>query len=135
MFNEQLSKFSQTDSDCYLRAIISVAMADKKIHEKEKDFINMQAQLLSINPEPYWESKENDLSFLDNIELSKLCRMAIIRDSIVLANIDAEFDDSERKKIHKIAEKLQINKSDVDNIENWLKELWSVIEKGNKLFA
>ena len=65
------SDFGNLEREYYLKAIISVAWADGIIHEKEREFINAQAELLSIDPKPYWENPERDLSFLSNVEISR----------------------------------------------------------------
>ncbi len=94
----------------------------------------MQAGILSIDPMPYWEQPEKDLSFLDAAQMSRTARMSIIRDCIVLGYVDGDYDDSEREKVAKIASYLSIELSDVEAIEFWLKEFWALLEKGEKLF-
>ncbi|MBV5310228.1 hypothetical protein [Chromatium okenii] len=77
---------------------------------------------------------EKDISFLRNVVMSRLSRITTIRDCIVLGYIDGNFDYSERKQVAQIAEYLNLSASDVDSVENWLKEFWAILEKGNILF-
>jgi tellurite resistance protein len=105
-----------------------------EIHEREKEFIETQAQLFSIDTTPYWEDTDDDISFLRNVEMSRMNRLAIVRDCIVLGYIDGDFNEKERAKVIKIASYLKLSESDVENLENWLKELWAVLEKGKRLF-
>jgi uncharacterized tellurite resistance protein B-like protein len=134
MLQEGISGFSDLDRQLYLKTLISVALADEVIHEKEKEFINAQAELLSVDPEPYWANPEKDISFLRNAVMSRLSRITTIRDCIVLGYIDGNFDDSERKQVAQIAEYLNLNASDVESVEDWLKEFWAILEKGKILF-
>lgn len=134
MLKEKLSGFGNLESEYYLKAIVSVALADGIIHEKEREFVNAQAELLSIDPKPYWENPEKDFSFLSNAEMSRMSRMTIIRDCIVLGYIDGNYDDSERNRVAQIAENMKIGNSDVEAVEKWLKEFWEVLEKGKSLF-
>ncbi len=128
-------KLHKSEEADYIKAIISVAKIDGIIHEKEKEFIEAQAKLLSIDIAPYWEKAGNDdLSYLCDIEMSRITRFMIIRDCITLGYIDGKFEEKERNKIVKIASYLKLTKSDVENVELWLKEFWEILDKGMKLF-
>jgi uncharacterized membrane protein YebE (DUF533 family) len=126
--------FTKTEAESYLRALISVARSNGFVHDKEKEFIDIQAQLVSIESGRHWENEENDLSFLRNVNMSRMNRMAIIRDCIALGYIDGNFDNKQRANIAKVAGYLKLADSDIEDIETWLKELWAVLEKGRKLF-
>lgn len=134
MLKNKLADFSNLEREYYMKAVVSVACSDGTIHEKEKEFVNAQAELFSIDPNPYWEKPEKDLSFLGKAEISRMNSLVIIRDCIVLGHIEKNFADTERKRVNQIAEYLKLGKSDVKAIEKWLKELWSVLEKGKTLF-
>jgi tellurite resistance protein len=122
------------DGPAYLRTIIAVAHADGEVHEKEREFIDIQAQVLALNPAEYWRNPEHDLGFLGNLQMSRPTSMTIIRDCIVLGYLDGDFSESERVKVYDVASLLGRNQSDVDAVETWLKGLWAVIEEGNRLF-
>ena len=118
----------------YLKTIIAVAYADGHVDEKERQFIDIQAQVLSLNSADYWKNPEHDLAFLSGVEMSRPTCMTIIRDCIVLGSLDGDFTDLERAKVYDVASLLGKSKSDVDAVETWLKRLWAVMEEGNRLF-
>jgi len=122
------------DGPAYLKTIIAVAGADGSVPEQERAFIDMQAQLLSLNPAEYWDHPEPDLAFLTDAAMSRSTCMTIIRDCIVLGHIDGNFEEKERAKVNDIASLLRLKTSDVQAVEEWLKELWAVMEKGTRLF-
>jgi uncharacterized membrane protein YebE (DUF533 family) len=122
------------DGRSYLKTIIAVAYADGHVDEKERQFIDIQAQVLSLSPADYWKNPEHDLAFLSGVEMSRSTSMTIIRDCIVLGHLDGDFTELERAKVYDVASLLGRSKSDVDAVETWLKKLWAVMEEGNRLF-
>ena len=132
MLDQQMA--ADMDGPTYLKTIIVVALADESVPDKEREFIDMQAQLLSLNPTEYWDHPEPDLSFLNDANMSRQTCMTIIRDCIVLGYIDGDFDENERARVNDIASMLGLKTSDVEAVEEWLKELWAVMEKGSRLF-
>lgn len=132
--SSNLSAAVDIDGPSYLRTMIALASADGEIHEKERLFINMQAQVLSLDPGEYWGNPEQDLGFLGGVMMSRPTCMTIIRDCIVLGHLDGDFSDTERAKVYDVASLLGGSKSDVDAVETWLKRLWAVMEEGDRLF-
>ena len=132
--SSDLAAATDIDGPSYLRTIIAVAHADGEIHEKERQFIDMQAQVLSLDSAEYWRNPEHDLGFLSNVEMSHPTCMTIIRDCIVLGHLDGDFSETERAKVYDVASLLGRSKSEVDAVESWLKSLWAVMEEGNRLF-
>lgn len=126
-----LTQFESFDSEAYLQALVIIAKADG-IDQREIDFINLQSQLLCIDPAKYWDD-ETGLSQFDQSNLSYMTKMAIIRDCIVIAHIDGDYADIERNAILEIADKFGLEESNVVDMENWLKEYWQIIEKGKNL--
>jgi hypothetical protein len=127
--------FNNKDAIDYLKTIIAVAKADDDLNENEILFINSQAQLYGLDASTYWNNSSLDLSELHVNKFSHTIKLSIIRDCIVLGHIDRDFNDTERSKVIEIAEKMGLTSSDVDNIEIWLKDYWSVLERGNMLFG
>lgn len=127
------SHLQEIDPHVYLKTMVAVAVADGQVHEREQSYINAQAQLLAVNPEPYWVSPDPTLSFLNTQNLSYTTRISILRDCLVLAYIDGVCDEQEREKVVNIASILHITESKVAELETWLKDLWTVLERGNQL--
>jgi len=128
-----INQFSQFDSKAYLQALIIIAKADG-IDQREVDFINLQSNLLGIDSSEYWK-EDTDFSIFDNTNISRITKMAIIRDCIVIAHIDGDYADAERKAITEIASRFSLKESDVISMENWLKEYWQILEKGKLLLT
>ena len=84
--SSDLAAAGDIDGPSYLKTIIAVASADGEVHEKEREFINVQAQVLSLNSEDYWRHSEHDLGFLSGVEMSRPTCMTILRDCIVLGH-------------------------------------------------
>ncbi|WP_207688815.1 TerB family tellurite resistance protein [Desulfonema limicola] len=128
-----LNQFNEFDADAYLHALIIIAKADG-IDQREVDFINLHSSLLGIDPSEYWK-EDTDFSEFDSANLSRMTKMAIIRDCIVIAHIDGDYADVERKAITEIASRFGLKESDVVSMENWLKEYWQILEKGKLLLT
>ena len=90
------------DAMLYLKCLISLSKADGKIHAKEKTYIEMQADLYSIDINELW-----DADFVANsnqlLQLTRLAIISIIRDLLVLSYIDGEFHLKEEQEINEIA--------------------------------
>jgi hypothetical protein len=127
-FTQELDKLA------YIEALIIIASVEDGITQPKKDFIKMQSDLLSIDIEPLLE-KVSDISDFKSKSMSRTTKMSIIRDSISFAYIDGRYSQSEQESVYKIAEALAIDKSDVDAMENWLKEYWLILDKGNLLLG
>ncbi len=127
-----LNEFDQQE---YLETLIILAKADKKITVEERSFIEAQAILLNVDITPYWETLGDDLSVLDPSRTSRVTKMIILRDSIALGYIDGNYDQSEKELVLEVAKRLLLTETDIEVMENWLKEYWAVIEKGKKLIG
>ena len=66
MLGQQMA--ADMDGPTYLKTIIAVAHADGSVLDKEREFIDMQAQLLALNPSQYWDHPEPDLSLPQRCE-------------------------------------------------------------------
>jgi len=128
-----MNQFSQFDSKSYLQALVIIAKADG-VDQREVDFINLQSNLLGIDPSEYWK-EDIDFSQFDSADFSRITKMAIIRDCIVIAHIDGDYAEVERKAITDIASRFGLKEKDVISMENWLKEYWQILEKGKSLLT
>ena len=121
------------DAMIYLKCLISLSKADGKIHEKEKTYIEMQADLYSITLQGLWEADfiadSNQLS-----RLTKLAKISIIRDLLVLSYIDGDFHLKEEQEINEIARKMDLEQSKIQLIKNWLKKYVEVLEESYEIF-
>ena len=124
------------DIDIYMKTLVSIALGDDGIvDEKERDFINFQANLHSVNSTDFFNNPIRfDMLNFSDVSLSRETSMNIIRDSITLGHINHDFNSSQKDLVYSLARKINLSNEDVDAIENWLHEYWSILEKGKKLF-
>ena len=127
-----LNEFDQQE---YLKTLIILAKADKKITAEERSFIEAQAILLNVDITPYWETTGDNLSVLDPARTSRVTKMVILRDAIALGHIDGDYAQSEKELVLEVAKRLLLTEADIDVMENWLKKYWAVIEEGKKLIG
>ncbi len=132
---QDIKALSKEESEIYIRFLVAVCKSDgPDIDEREKNYVNLQAELIRLeNPDEYWE-EDIRTEDLDCSVLSEKSRLAIIRDCIVIANIDNEYHELERKEIFKIAETIDMPAEKVEEIESWLEEYWAVLRRGVQLF-
>lgn len=118
---------SDDDVEKYIKAIIYISMADGDIHEKEKKYIDMQAQKFSVDAEKFWKEPEEDLSFLNESDMPKIAKLAIIRDCILIGGRDGYYDIFERQGVSDLANILGIKEDEVANVEKWIRKKVSFI--------
>jgi len=135
MNHYSVSDSEDVDPKAYIRSIIGVAVADGTLDEKERKFINLQAELVGVDPSDFWENPDTDLTFLDGLDISRPTCMLIIKDCISLAYIDGHYAESERDHVLKFATQLGLTEADVDALHQWLTDLWAIMKKGEKLFT
>ena len=115
------------DPELYIKILIAVAKADKNNGPKEFAYVENQANRLGIDFAAVWDTTEKTFS-ISEIKVSRLTAMVIIKDCILLASMDKNFSLAEREKVYTYAEKLDIPRSDVDYIVEWLDD-YNILEK------
>jgi len=120
------------DANAYLKALIAVALADGGMAPEEMNFIEIQAKLLALDLDRLLREPEQNLKKLAH-RLPHKTKMIIIRDCISMAHMDAEYAESERKRILEIAQELDLGAEEVTSWEEWLLEYWAVLERGDRL--
>ena len=115
------------DSELYIKILIAVAKADKNNGPNEFAYVENQANRLGIDFAAVWDTTEKTFS-ISEIKVSRLTAMVIIKDCILLASMDKNFSLAEREKVYTYAEKLDIPRSDVDYIVEWLDD-YNILEK------
>ena len=128
----------------YLSALVRIAETDQRAHPAARDFIDEQARLVGVDP-----SEARQLAdYCRGRELAPLqrrTRLALVRDCIVVANLDGDYTPRERAKLEEIAGRLALTPHDInvaeeearicmppfrDNSPPWLREYWGILEKG-----
>lgn len=122
------------DPELYVKILVAVAKADKNNGPREFDYVANQANRLGIDFARVWDT--TDKTFLiSGKDVSRLTAMVIIKDCILLASLDGNFSLSERDKVYAYATKLDITRSDVDYIVEWLDDYDTLEKKWNRLIT
>ena len=121
------------EKESYIQALVAIANIDGLL-QQEKDYVNFQAGILDLDPEPYW-SKVNDVNDIDFSNVSEATKRLILRDAIVIAHIDSEYSQEEISFVNELATQMELPEDLVPKIESWLLDYWAILEEGSDLFA
>ena len=124
---------TELEKEPYIRSLVAIAYIDGLL-ESEKEYINFQAGLLDIDPEPYWSEDTVDIRQMDFSKVSEITKRVILRDSIVIAHLDSEYTQKENVFVKQIASQMGLSEELILKIESWLLEYWAILEEGNELF-
>ncbi len=120
------------DAQTYIRMLIAIAKADKENGPPEYAFVRRQAHALGIDYEPI--AKTTDQHFaLNKLNVSRLTALVILKDAIMLATMDRNFSLPERQRIYGYAEKLNIPRKEIDDLEMLVKEQRQLNERWRRL--
>jgi uncharacterized tellurite resistance protein B-like protein len=109
------------DPRTYLRILVAIAKADKENGPPEFEYVRRQAERLGFDGEHFF--RNTDKRFLiDHQAVSRLTALVILKDAIALASLDGNLSLPERMKIYTYAERLDISRNDVDELEKLLAE-------------
>ncbi len=125
----KLVDLTQSEARAYLSYLMTVANADGQLHEKEKEFIELQAQVWGI------VNFEENVEEEELISLSRTAKMSLLRDSITIAYIDGDYSQEERAKVDELAELLSVESERVADLEEWLLDYWRILERGEELLV
>lgn len=119
------------EAEVYLKALIAVAQADG-VSSSERDFIQNQATLLGVD-----EVNFEMMISLDDLsnQINAVTRRIIVRDCIVLATVDGDYTENERRRIAGIAEALGVTPERTAQLENWLQQYSDLLEEGQRLLV
>ena len=124
-------RLSQTQKRMLMELLISLAKADGKIVELERNVLQDYAALLGVSMNdldgdfelseltPYFESPESRV-----IAIEELCR---------LARLDGDFAEDERAAILDVAEAMDISPDLVSRIDEWVLDGLRWVGRGEEL--
>lgn len=131
------------DGHAWLTALAAVAMADGVIDPRERAFLGRHAELLGASLLEAFEASRS-LAPLAALSTTDRTRRAILRDCVLLANVDGEYHPEERARIEQIAKLLGLSDADVREAEaraldaslplggespDWLRDYWALATK------
>ena len=113
--------------ELYIKILVAVTKADRNNGPKEVNYVKNQANRMGIDFAKIWGTTDKTFSFRGT-KISRATAIVIIKDCILLASMDKNFSIGEREKVYTFAAKLDISRSDVDYIVEWLDD-YNVLEK------
>ena len=122
------------DPELYIKMLVAVAKADRNNGPKELKYVENQANRSGIDFATVWDTTDKTFS-ISGKEVSRLTALVIIKDCILLASIDKNFSLAEREKVYTYAAKLDIPRSDVNYIVEWLDDYNILEKKWNRLIS
>ena len=122
------------DPRIYVRILVAIAKADKENGPAEFEYVSRQAERLGFDSE-YFFRNTNKHFLLERQQVSRFTAMVILKDAIVLASMDGNFSLPERKKIYAYAEKLDVARADVDQLEKLIGQYRQLDRQWKQLVA
>jgi len=89
---------------------------------------------LSVDIVKIWNETGKNFSPVSR-DVSRLTAMLLIKDCIMLASLDGNFSLDEKQRVYSLAEKMDVPRSMVDAIEEWLAEYQQLHNQWETLIA
>lgn len=122
------------DRETYLKMLISIARADKDNSLPEYRFIRKQAIQLGVDYEQVLKDTDRDFE-IGTHKVSRLTALRVLKDAIMIASMDGNFSLPEKQKLYTYAEKLDIPRTDVDDLETLVGQLKTLDQRWKELVA
>jgi hypothetical protein len=122
------------DRETYVKMLIAIARADKDNGRPEYRFIRKQAIQLGVDYEQVLSDTEKDFE-LGTHKVSRLTALRVLKDAIMIASMDGNFSLPEKQKLYTYAEKLDIPRTDVDDLEILVGQLKMLDQRWKELVA
>ncbi len=116
------------DSELYIKILIAITKADRNNGAPEIEYVKTQADSLGLDFNKLWNTTDKKFS-ISKLKVSRLTAFVILKDCIMLASLDKSYSLSEKEKVYTYAEKLDIPRSDVHDLEKWLDEYHRLLGK------
>jgi hypothetical protein len=122
------------DRETYLKMLVTIARADKDNGPKEYAYIRKQAIEMGVDYEQILRDTDDQFE-IGSQKVSRLTALRVLRDAIMIASMDGNFSLPEKQKVYTYAEKLDIPRIDVDELEGLVGEMRSLENRWNDLVA
>ena len=109
------------DPELYISLLVAIAKSDRFNGPPETEYVRNLANRLSVNFVKVWNDTGKNFSDISRTP-SRLTALLLIKDCILLASLDGNFSLDEKQRVYGFAEKMDIPRSDVDDVEAWLAE-------------
>lgn len=122
------------DRQTYLKMLITIARADKENGPAEYAYVRRQAIQMGVDYEQVL--RETDHKFeIGTQQVSRLTALRVLKDAIRIASMDGNFSLPEKLKVYTYAEKLDIPRMDVDELELLVSQMRDLDKRWNALVA
>lgn len=122
------------DRETYVKMLIAIARSDKKNGLPEYRYIRKQAIQLGVDYEQALRNTDKQFEIGTHI-VSRLTALRVLKDAIMIASMDGNFTLAEKQKLYTYAEKLDIPRADVDELETLVGQLNALDQRWKELVA
>lgn len=122
------------DRITYLKMLVTIARADRENGPAEYAYIRKQAIEMGVDYEQLLRDTDN-LFEVGAQKVSRLTALRVLKDAIMIASMDGNFSLPEKQKVYTYAEKLDIPRIDVDQLEVLVGEMRTLENRWNDLVA
>jgi hypothetical protein len=122
------------DPEQYIKVLITIAKADRFNGPPEFDYVRCQAERIGVDFDRYWQTVDRDYP-IKTIKVSRLTALLILKDCVYLASMDQNFSLPEKERVYSYAQLLDIPRTDVDLLEQWLERIRDLQKKWEKLVS
>jgi hypothetical protein len=122
------------DPEQYIKVLITIAKADRFNGSPEYDYVRCQAERVGVDFDHFWQTVKRD-DPIKAIKVSRMTALLILKDCIYLASMDQNFSLPEKERIYSYAQMLDIPRTDVDILKEWLQRVRDLREKWEKLVS
>lgn len=105
------------DRETYVKMLIAIARADKKNGLQEYGYIRKQAIKLGVDYDRVLSGTDKYFE-IGSLAVSRLTALRVLKDAIIIASMDNNFSLPEKERIYTYAEKLDVPRTDVDELES-----------------
>jgi hypothetical protein len=122
------------DRQTYLKILITIARADKENGPAEYAYIRKQAIEMGVDYEKVLGDTDNTFE-IGTQNVSRLTALRVLKDAIMIASMDGDFTLPEKQKVYTYAEKLDIPRTNVDELEILVGQLKELDRRWKELVA
>jgi len=108
------------EPELYLKLLVAVAKSDPDNGPPEYAYVRDQARRLGMDLVPYWNGTSRHFLLDGRVRASRLTALVVVKDCILLATLDGHFSMGEKETVYRTAEKLDLPRSTVDRLMEWL---------------
>ena len=112
-----MEKISKPDLKVIIKGAIKMAQQDSQVVDKEEGLIKKLIDIADLDPEEFKDLQaplEGDIETLCNQLSDDRAKKVFLLTMVAVANVDEDFDASEKDFLDSLSEKLQVGKVKLD---------------------